>query len=397
MSSVQASTGLPSEAACVVIGTGVLGSAAASALARRLGSQVVVLEQFEPGHRRGSSNDHSRIIRHSYDSVTYTRLTHAMFAAWDAVERESGVRLVLQTGGLDLGDPAVSRSIDELEATVDALSQVGIPFERLDAGEVRRRWPQWQIADDVSGLFQEHAGILDVRRACEVQLALAQAHGADVQTATKVERLEDLGGEIAVHTSSGVIRAGHVVACTGKWTARLLADLKDPLPLRHTAEQVTYVRSADLAAFAPERFPIWIRLGDPCFYGFPVYGEAAVKAAQDLGGPEVEPGDEESEVDPLRVDRVMDFLAEQLPSAVGPIAYSRSCVYDLTPDRDLVVGPLPEHPRILVTAGNGHAAKFGALFGSILADLVCDGTTAHPIDPLSAGRPELRRGFEAGS
>ena len=60
--------------------------------------------------------------------------------------------------------------------------------------------------------------------------------------------------------------------------------------------------SPDLDAFAPERFPIWIRLGSPCFYGFPVYGERAVKIAQDLGGPEVEPDDEESVVDPARVD-----------------------------------------------------------------------------------------------
>ena len=63
----------------------------------------------------------------------------------------------------------------------------------------------------------------------------------------------------------------------------------------------------------------------------------------------------------------------------GPVAYSRSCLYDLTPDRDLIVGPLPGHPRILVTAGAGHAAKFGALFGDVLADLVCDGATTHPI------------------
>ena len=43
----------------------------------------------------------------------------------------------------------------------------------------------------------------------------------------------------------------------------------------------------------------------------------------------------------------------------------------------------------MVTAGCGHAAKFGALFGVILADLVTEGATPHPIAPLSAGRPAL--------
>jgi len=388
MGAASVQSGPPESAACVVIGTGVLGSSAAASLARRLGDQVLVLEQFEPGHRRGSSSDHSRIIRHSYHSSVYTNLTRAMFASWAAAERESGTRLVVRTGGLDLGDPAVTGSVAELESSAAAMSEAGTAFERLTADDVRRRWPQWKLPGDVSALFQADAGILDVGRACAVQLELARAHGAQLRTRTRVLRLEDRGDEIAVHTDAGVIRAGHVVACTGKWTARLLAGLH-PLPLRHTSEQVTYVASPDLEAFAPERFPIWIRLGDPCFYGFPVYGEAAVKIAQDLGGPEVEPDDEEGVVDPARVAKVTAFLEQHLPGAVGPVAYSRSCLYDLTPDRDLIVGPLPDNPRILVTAGAGHAAKFGALFGDVLADLVCDGATAHPVGPLSAGRPAL--------
>jgi monomeric sarcosine oxidase len=380
---------LPRSAACVVIGTGVLGSSAAASLARRLGGDVVVLEQFEPGHRRGSSSDHSRIIRHSYHSPVYTRLTRAMFASWERAERASDTRLVVRTGGLDLGDPSIASSVADLEASAAAMTEAGIAYERLTADDVRRRWPQWTLADDVVALFQEDAGILDVGRACAAQLGIARALGAAVHARVPVLRLEDRGDEVDVHTGGGVIRAGHVVVCTGKWTAGLLAGLH-PLPLRHTSEQVTYVASRDLAAFAPERFPIWIRQGDPCFYGFPVYGEPAVKIAQDLGGPEVEPDDEEGVVDPDRVTKVTDFLAEHLPGAAGPVLYSRSCLYDLTPDRDLVVGPLPGHPRILVTAGAGHAAKFGALFGDVLADLVCDGATAHPVEALDAGRPALR-------
>ncbi len=372
-------TVLPREAPCVVIGTGVLGSAAACALAGRLGDGVLVLEQFEPGHARGSSADHSRIIRHSYDSAVYTHLTRAMFAAWEAVERESGERLVVRTGGLDLGDPAVTASMAELDNAAAAMTAADIPFERLDAGEVQRRFPQWRLTPGTRALWQDGAGILDVGRATATLLALACARGAALHTHVRVLRLEDRGEDVLVHTDRGTIAAGHVVACTGKWTARLLRGFHD-LPLRHTAEQVTYVAAPDLGAFAPERFPIWIRLGRPCFYGFPVYGAAAVKVAEDLGGPEVEPDDDESTVDPARVARVMAFLEQHLPDAVGPVAYSRSCVYDLTPDRHLVVGPLPGHPRVMVTVGNGHAAKFGALFGN---------------DPRRPRRSTARRGIRS--
>jgi hypothetical protein len=39
---------------------------------------------------------------------------------------------------------------------------------------------------------------------------------------------------------------------------------------------------------APDRFPVWIWMDDPCFYGFPTYGEAGPKAAQDCGGSPVD-------------------------------------------------------------------------------------------------------------
>ena len=119
---------LPSEAPCVVIGTGVLGSSAAAALADRLGDDVLVLEQFEPGHRRGSSQDHSRIIRHSYASATYTRLTPAMFAAWAQVERDADARLVVRTGGLDLADPAVPGGVDIKRPAIPHRRSASRPF-----------------------------------------------------------------------------------------------------------------------------------------------------------------------------------------------------------------------------------------------------------------------------
>lgn len=384
---------LPARVRCVVVGTGAIGSAAAFRLARRLGDEVLVLEQFRPGHTRGASEDHSRIIRHSYASTVYTRLTRAMFAAWAEVEEACGLRLVLPTGGLDLGDPAVPGSLEAIDGNDAAMTAEAIAFERLDADGLRARWPQWRVPDDVRVLFQPDAGILDVGLACGAHLALAQGHGARLHAETRVERLEVAadGGGVRVHTSRGSVEADEVVLAAGKWTNAVLGDL-GRLPLRYTREQVTYFATPRLRDFAPERFPVWIRPGEPCFYGIGVHGTAAVKAAEDLGGPEVEVDDEESPIDPGREERVRRFLVEQLPGADGPVAYSRACLYELPADRDFVLGPLPGHPRVKVAIGAGHAAKFGALLGAVLSDLVCDGVTEHPIAAFAADRPALAAG-----
>jgi len=75
----------------IVIGAGALGSAAAYRLALAGAGDVLVLEQFELGHGKGTSWDRSRVIRHAYHSDAYTQMTHAMFESWAEVEEESGL------------------------------------------------------------------------------------------------------------------------------------------------------------------------------------------------------------------------------------------------------------------------------------------------------------------
>src|SRR5687767_6668608 len=126
----------------IVVGCGGIGSAALYWLSRELGAEVLGLERFHLGHDRGASQDHSRIIRLSYHAPEYVALAQHSYAAWAEVEQESGVTLVVKTGGLDLEPPGVSGEKD-LEHCAAALRGLGIDHELLDAAEVMRRWPQF--------------------------------------------------------------------------------------------------------------------------------------------------------------------------------------------------------------------------------------------------------------
>ena len=54
------------------------------------------------GHEKGASEDHSRIIRHSYHTAEYASLTRAAFDHVRALEAETGLGLLTVTGGLNL-------------------------------------------------------------------------------------------------------------------------------------------------------------------------------------------------------------------------------------------------------------------------------------------------------
>jgi sarcosine oxidase len=80
----------------IVLGLGGIGAAATYWLARRVGGAVLGLEQFELFHARGESQDHSRIIRHSYHTPAYVALTQQAYAAWAALEGELGASSLLK-------------------------------------------------------------------------------------------------------------------------------------------------------------------------------------------------------------------------------------------------------------------------------------------------------------
>jgi sarcosine oxidase len=372
----------------IVIGAGALGSAAAYWLARSGATKVLVLEQFELGHSRGASEDHSRIIRHSYHSTNYTALTHAMFDIWRELEEESGVKLVHPTGGLDL---AVAGSPGEVElanyrASLDAI-EVG--YEDLTAPEIRRRWPQWRLDDDVVGMFQPDGGILDIRKAGAVHVALARARGVEFAPHTTVRGLSSDDDKVTVVTDRGTLTARNVVVCVASWIEKLLPDLGLSWRMTLTQEQVSYFATPNLRDFAPDRFPIWIWHGEELFYGFPVYGEVAVKLARDMSGRFITVDGRSYEPDPAETALCERFLRERLPGAVGPELLSKTCVYDMPPDRDFILGRVPGQPRLTIGMGAGHAAKFASLIGRILSDITLHDRTDFPIEAFRPDRPAL--------
>src|SRR6201991_4223738 len=87
------------QADVVIIGAGLAGSAAARALAGR-GRSVVLLEAFQPGHRRGSSHGTARIFRRAYPDPFYVRLTGQAQVLWHQLADEAGEEVGGNTGGV---------------------------------------------------------------------------------------------------------------------------------------------------------------------------------------------------------------------------------------------------------------------------------------------------------
>ena len=378
----------------IVLGVGGIGSAAAYWIARRGGTNVLALEQYRLGHEFGASEDHSRIIRHSYHTADYASLTRAAFDHWHALAEATGMDLVKVTGGLNLA-PNDSAGNAEIGGYAHSLAEQGHEYEVMDGTELTARWPQWQVGSETVALYQADSGLLDIKRANSAHISRARALGVTFRDRAPARRITASDGHVEVHTDDEVFSARTLTICAGSWTPALLADLGVHLPLVLTQEQVSYFAAADLRPFAPERFPVWIFHGavfggeETSYYGFPVYGEAGVKLGRDVSGRFVTQETRSFEPNAEQTAENAEFLRRYLPSAVGPELVSKTCVYDLPPDRNFIIDTVPGYPHISLCIGAGHAAKFAGLLGHVLADLAIDGETSYGIGTWKVDRPAL--------
>jgi sarcosine oxidase len=369
-------------AAVAVIGLGAAGSAAALTLARR-GLPVIGLDRFHPPHPLGSSHGRSRVIREAYyESPVYVPLVRRALELWQALEQDSGRTLLQRTGGLMLGPPEgalVSGSRHSAESHA-------VPFQLLDAADIRRRYPALHPEPGTIGVLEEQAGFLDPEAAIESCLALAARAGAVLRFGTPVTEWTRSTSGLVLTTAAGAIECHTAILAAGAWNRSLLGAVRIPLTVER---QVMYWfrPQREPGLFGPDRLPVflWEWAPDRFFYGIPDHGPG-LKVARHHEGQVVTPDEATRTIGDDEIAGMRAILRDRIPDADTVPAEAVTCLYTNTPDCHFVLGPHPDEPRLIVaSACSGHGFKFATVIGEILADLA---TTGGSRFDLSLFRPD---------
>jgi len=316
-----------------VVGAGVMGCAAAWALAKR-GADVTVHEQFELDNTRGSSHGRSRIFRVAYPDPAWVRLAQEARDGWHELERESGEELLGLYGLVEIvSDPALTSAA--------ALDACGIAYSLLDGSETRSLGAN--LPEGWTALFSADAGIVHADRARHAFLDTARVR---VETGSRVESVDDLDADVVVVTA-------------GAWVGRLVGDV----PVRVTRESVAYFRRE--GSPMPSVVEVDPATGGHALYALhdPVHG---LKAGAHHAGAEADP-DEDAEADPAIVERIAAWVRERFPGADPEPVETDSCLYTSTSDESFVC---ERRGRVVVgSACSGHGFKFAPAVGRQLAAL----------------------------
>jgi sarcosine oxidase len=349
----------------VVVGAGLMGAATAWA-ATRAGLQVHVVEQFEPGHDRGSSHGSARIIRRAYADPFYTRLSGRAFELWREVERESETPLLRILGGLDFG------STRDVTAVAAGLTEVGAAHELLEPTEAERRWPGMRFDGPV--VYHAEAGTLDAERAVAAMIECARRRGAEIRYGVAVRAVRPLGdgraGARVDLVDGSRLVARQVVIAAGAWVPDLLDGLVPMPPLRVTQQQIFHFPRLDTSV-AP--WPSVIhQLDGHGIYHLAGGRDGGTRNDRKIGehdfGRRTTADTRDGVVDPSSRDRVVDYVQRWLPGLEPRPRSAGTCLYTSTASEDFIVDRVG--PFVVCSPCSGHGAKFAPLIGELCAGLV---------------------------
>jgi glycine/D-amino acid oxidase-like deaminating enzyme len=358
---------VPRTADVVVVGGGVHGASVAYHLARRRAGRVVLVERkFLASGPTGRS---SALVRRFYAMDFLTRTGNAsasLFQRWaEAIGGgDPGFR---QVGILWLA--AADRAAN-LRENVRRAQALGARVDLLTPQEVQALVPAMAVDDVAVAAHEPESGYADASSTTNALAARARELGATIVQHVPVVTLLTGGGRVTgVRTEAGEIHAPAVVVCAGLWAPALLAPLGISVPIAPKRHQMCFFRRPPGFDGHPGMIDrpsgTYMRpeTGNLTIHGVSTYQEV------------VDPDHYNEGADPEEVARNAELIARRFPVMEHGLSMGGySGVYDVTPDHEPILGPIPELAGLHADFGwSGHGFKHSPAIGDIMAEAVLEG------------------------
>jgi glycine/D-amino acid oxidase-like deaminating enzyme len=392
-------------AAVVVVGGGVIGSSIALRLRQQLrGAKVVVVER-DPTYARASSQLATGGIRQQYESplnVAMARYGIEFYRRFDQLTAACGERSrawFRQRGYLFLADEG---NADRLERRYLAQRAAGANVEWWTRSQVADHVPGLVTHDVSFGLFGPEDGYLDPREVLGGFRAMATSAGVTYVHGT-VSGVELTGGRVAgvrVQTGAGEreIAAPVVVNAAGAYAAAVGRAAGVALPIDPVRQHLFRL---ELAGPFESRIPM-VFDPDGTHWRLDDARTGTDEECLIIGRSRAdEPPGENFECDRRRLDEeMMPTFARRHPGvAVRSVVDGWAGLYEMTPDRNALLGEHPSVPGFVVAAGfSGHGLMMAPATGRAIAELIANGQCrTFDIAPLAVDRFERGQPFVDGA
>ncbi len=351
---------LPDAASVVVIGGGVVGLSTAYQLARSGVPDVVLLERDEFGC--GSTSRAAGGVRAHFGDAVNVELGMRSLRTFESFGERFGQEIDLhRVGYLFLLDSP--EHVESFEAGVAVQNEHGVPSRMIGPEEARRLSPMIRTEGLLAAAWSPEAGHCTPESVVLGYASAARRAGARLLRRTTVEDILVEDGAIrGVRTDRGTVRTGAVVCAAGAWSGGVGAMAGVDLPVEPLRRQVVTTEPVD--GLDPAT-PFTIDFATS-FY-FHAEGPGLLLGMSD---PDETPG--------FRTGRSEDWLPrlahaiEHRAPALADVGLAGGWagLYEMTPDRNALIGESADVSRFLYATGfSGHGFLMGPAVGEVVRDL----------------------------
>lgn len=353
---------------CIVLGVGGVGSFSLLSAAKR-GWKTLGIDRFGVAHDRGSSHGRTRMIRTAYfEHPNYVPLARKAWGAWEELQAGCDVKLIQNTGLLQVGDPGG----EVIQGVLKSAKEHDIPVEEYDAAEGMKRFPIFKLAPKSACVFEETAGYLQIENAVTFACKKAIENGAEFRNDTLVDQISvNSDGSVTLRSGDEKLKTERLVVCAGPWSSHFVGDLG--IDINVVRKQQHWFQLDRIDIKYENRFPgFLIEDGDGCFYGLPEIDYLGMKVAEHSGGEPVDdPAAVNRDCDMSELQRTERFMDSALHFTRRRLVHHSTCMYSMSSDSHFIVDRHPESARIVFAAGlSGHGFKFAPVLGEHLTNLL---------------------------
>jgi sarcosine oxidase len=380
----------------IVVGLGAMGSSVCLQLAQR-GASVVGIDQYEPPHVYGSTHGDTRMTRLAPgEGPEYVPLVHRSHELWRELERQAGVALLTQPGGLVLAE-ADNPFLARTRAAAEAFE---VAHESLSGAQVAERFPMFAVDSDTVAYHEPGSGYVRPERALTAQLALARRHGAVLRLSERVSAWSADGSGVRVCTDAAVHTADRLVLCAGPWIPELFPAGRDIFAIHR---QVFYwfpirrghVQLRDMPVFVwefgGERDAFTHLRG---FYGFPAIdgADGGLKVGTEVYETTTTPDGRQHPPSRAEITAMYEeYIAPRLPWLGPDPVRTMSCLYTNAADNRFLIDRHPDHDAVFVVSPcSGHGFKHSPAIGEAVAQWILDGASELDLGPFALARAVRR-------
>ena len=377
----------------LVIGLGAMGAATVYQLAKA-GAKVAGIDRHHPPHTLGSSHGDTRITRLSVgEGAQYVPIVRRSHRIWRELETLSGEALFEQSGLLVLTSHADFDPSDANDFTLRTLGLAqtyGIAHEVLDATQIRQRFPQFaQVTDNAIGYYEPEGGFVRPERCIDVQLRLAEQHGATLYKGETVTDIRSDAHGVTVTTDQRTLQADKLVVSAGNWAGGLLGAPFDRLLSVYRQQLFWFATEPDAQLVGASPTFILTHGQDQTNYGFPALpGEGSLKVATAQYHTASTPETLDRSVSPAQAREMYEQQVQgRIAGLTAEVVKAAVCAYTVTPDHHFIID---EHPTLqhtlVVSPCSGHGFKHSAALGEAFAQWCMRGASELDLSSFSLKR-----------